>query len=167
MTAAQCMEKMIAFSGGNIHDIDHFIRVWTYAATIGRLEGLDPETQLTLEIAAIVHDIACPLCREKYGDADGKHQELESPPLVEAFFAELPVARPDVERISWLAAHHHTYTEIGGIDHQILLEADYLVNADEHGYSRPAIQTFRQRIFRTAAGLRLLDSIYLQDEHGA
>ena len=115
----------------------------------------------------MVHDIACPLCREKYGDADGKHQELESPPLVEAFFAELPVARPDVERISWLAAHHHTYTDIGGIDHQILLEADYLVNADEHGYSRPAIQTFRQRIFRTAAGLRLLDSIYLQDEHGA
>ena len=48
----------------------------------------------------MVHDIACPLCREKYGDADGKHQELESPPLVEAFFAELPVARPDVERIS-------------------------------------------------------------------
>ena len=77
MTAAQCMEKMIAFSGGNIHDIDHFIRVWTYAATIGRLEGLDPEEQLTLEIAAIVHDIACPLCREKYGRADGPHQETE------------------------------------------------------------------------------------------
>ena len=48
MTAAQCMEKMIAFSGGNIHDIDHFIRVWTYAAPIGRLEGLDPEDSLPL-----------------------------------------------------------------------------------------------------------------------
>ena len=29
------------------------------------------------------------------------------------------------------------------------------------------IGVFRQRIFRTAAGLRLLDSIYLQDERGA
>ncbi len=96
------------------------------AKTIGELEGLDRHTQEVLELAAVVHDIACPLCREKYGDADGKHQELESPPLVEAFFAELPAARPDVERISWLAAHHHTYTDIGSIDHQILLEADYL-----------------------------------------
>ena len=29
MTIAQIMEKMIRFSEGNIHDIDHFIRVWT------------------------------------------------------------------------------------------------------------------------------------------
>ena len=167
MSVAAAIEKMTEFYKGNLHDVAHFMKVWGFARTIGQLEGLDQQTQQTLEYTAVVHDIACPLCREKYGSASGKHQELESPPLVEAFFAELPVARPDVERISWLAAHHHTYTEIGGIDHQILLEADYLVNADEHGYSRPAIQTFRQRIFRTAAGLRLLDSIYLQDEHGA
>ena len=83
---------------------------------------------------------------------------------MEAFFAELPVERADVERISWLAAHHHTYTDIGGIDHQILLEADYLVNADEHGYTRPAIENFRERIFRTASGIRLLNSIYLQED---
>ena len=25
---------------GNIHDIDHLIKVWTYAKTIGELEGL-------------------------------------------------------------------------------------------------------------------------------
>lgn len=114
------------------------------------------------ELAAVIHDIACPLCREKYGDTDGKHQERESPALVEAFFTELPAARPDVDRISWLAAHHHTYTDIGGIDHQILLEADYLVNADEQGHSYSAIENFRRRVFRTASGTHLLDSIYLQ-----
>lgn len=67
-----------------------------------------------------------------------------------------------MDRISWLAAHHHTYTDIGGIDHQILLEADYLVNADEQGYSRSAIEHFRRRVFHTASGSHLLDSIYLQ-----
>ena len=36
-TISQIMEKMIAFSDGNIHDIDHLIRVWTYAKTIGDL----------------------------------------------------------------------------------------------------------------------------------
>ena len=65
---------------------------------------------------------------------------------------------------TWLAAHHHSYTEIGGIDHQILLEADFLVNADEGGLVRAAIENMRQSVFRTGAGVRLLDSIYLREQ---
>ena len=71
MTIAQIMEKMIAFSEGNIHDITHLSCVWTYAKTIGELEGLDADTQFILEVAAITHDIACPLCRKKYGNTNG------------------------------------------------------------------------------------------------
>lgn len=85
MLTASVMEKMIACSKGNLHDIDHFLKVWALAKTIGEQEGLDAHTQKLLELAAIVHDIACPLCREKYGDTNGKHQERESPPLVESF----------------------------------------------------------------------------------
>ena len=70
MTIAQIMEKMIAFSEGNIHDITHLSCVWTYAKTIGELEGLDADTQFVLEVAAITHDIACPLCRKKYGNTN-------------------------------------------------------------------------------------------------
>ncbi len=99
---AAATRKMIGFYHGNRHDIAHFLKVWALAKTIGELEGLDGHTQEVLELAAVVHDIACPLCREKYGDTNGKHQELESPPLVEAFFADLPVSRADVDRISWL-----------------------------------------------------------------
>ena len=58
MTIAQILSKMIAASNGNIHDIDHLLRVWAYARTIGELEGLDAETQYLLEVAAITHDIA-------------------------------------------------------------------------------------------------------------
>ena len=53
MTIAQIMEKMIVFSEGNIHDITHFSCVWTYAKTIGELEGLDADTQFILEAAGI------------------------------------------------------------------------------------------------------------------
>ena len=161
MTVAEAMKKMILLSEGNQHDINHFLKVHAYALTIGACENLPPQTLQTLELAAIVHDIACPLCREKYGDTDGKHQELESPPLVETFFEGLPVGRSDVKRISWLVAHHHTYTNVDGLDHQILLEADFLVNAGESGYARSAIRNFRERVFRTAAGRDLLDSMYL------
>ena len=164
MIVAKAIAKMIDFYKGNLHDIEHFLKVWGYAKTIGELEGLDRTIQQRLELTAVVHDISCPLCREKYGSADGKHQELESPPLVENFFADMPVASAEVERISWVVAHHHTYTNVEGLDYQILLEADFLVNASESHYTRALIENTRKAMFRTAAGLRLLDSIYLQGE---
>ena len=80
------MEKMIAYSDGNMHDIDHLIRVWTYAKTIGELEGLDKETQFILEVAAITHDIACPLCREKYGNTNGKRRKIVTASKICAIF---------------------------------------------------------------------------------
>lgn len=100
MLIASATQKMIEFYRGSCHDINHFLKVWAFAKTIGELEGLDRHTQTVLELTAVVHDIACPLCREKYGNTDGKNQERESPPLVEEFFRELPVAREDVARIS-------------------------------------------------------------------
>lgn len=163
MIVAYTVQKMIDFYKGNLHDIDHFLKVWAFAKTIGEQETDDAHTLKILEIAAIVHDIACPLCREKYGTASGKNQELESPPLIESFFEELPVGRSDTERISWLVAHHHTYTNVDSIEHQVLLEADFLVNAAESGYSKSAIKNARNHIFKTDAGIRILDSIYLKD----
>ena len=160
MIVAAAMQKMIAISGGNLHDIDHFLKVWAMAKTIGELESLDRQTQEILELSAIVHDISCPLCREKYGNTNGNNQELESPPLVEEFFAALPVDSAEIARISWLVSHHHTYTNVDGMEHQILLEADFLVNAGESHYTQAMIENFRQRVFRTAAGIQLLDSIY-------
>jgi adenosyl cobinamide kinase/adenosyl cobinamide phosphate guanylyltransferase len=88
MTIAEMMEKMIVLCDGSLHDINHMIGVWTYARTIGQLEKLDQETQYILEAAAITHDIACPLCREKYGSTNGKHQEREGEVLVRAFLAD-------------------------------------------------------------------------------
>ena len=163
MIVALAAQKMIEFYRGNTHDINHFLKVWAFAKTIGAQEIKDPHTLEILELAAVVHDIACPLCRKKYGNTNGKNQEAESPELVSAFFKDLPVSANDVARISWLAAHHHTYTNIDGLDHRILLEADFLVNADESGYSKAAIKSARQRVFSTATGIHILESIYLKN----
>ena len=115
MKISDAIEKMIVFCNGNLHDINHFLKVWAFAKNIGELEGLDAQTQETLELTAVVHDISCPLCREKYGNVDGRNQEKESAPLVEAFFAGEDY-NADVARISWLVSHHHTYTDVDGID---------------------------------------------------
>lgn len=160
MTVSQIMEKMIAFSEGNIHDIDHFIRVWTYAKTIGELEQLDREMQLVLEIAAITHDIACPLCREKYGNTNGKYQEAEVVPMVEAFLSDAGLSAAQLDRVKYLVGHHHTFSDITGMDYQILVEADYIANASENSYETKKIESFLNRVVKTGAGRQLIKSVF-------
>ena len=60
MIIAAATQKMIEFYKGNIHDIDHFLKVWAMAKTIGEIEKPDRHTQEILELAAVVHDsLAC------------------------------------------------------------------------------------------------------------
>lgn len=160
MTISQLMEKMITFSEGNIHDIDHFIRVWTYAKTIGELEHLDKDTQCILEVAAITHDIACPLCREKYGNTNGKHQEEEGTLIVRDFLAGTGISERQIDRVAFLVGHHHTFTGIDGIDYQILVEADYIANATENGYSKENVANFMAKIMKTQSGKRILTTVF-------
>ena len=160
MTISQLAEKMIVFSEGNIHDIDHFIRVWTYARMIGKLEGVDQDTQFIIEAAAITHDIACPLCREKYGNTNGKYQEAEGGPLVRKFLEGTGLGAAQVDRVAFLVGHHHTYSEIDGIDYQILIEADYIANASENGWDKDTIRNFRDKIMKTKAGRQLLSEVF-------
>ena len=162
MTISQIIEKMIAFSDGNIHDIDHFIRVWTYARTIGELENLDRETQFLLEVAAITHDIACPLCRVKYGNTNGKYQEEEGIPMVKEYLSDTGIAEEVIDRVAFLVGHHHTFSGIDGIDYQILIEADYIANATENGYGQESVVNFMQKIMKTEGGKQILKAIYPQ-----
>ena len=160
MTIAEMTTKMIEFSKGNIHDIDHFIRVWTYAKTIGEMEHLDAETQYILEAAAITHDIACPLCREKYGNTNGKHQEEEGIPIVKAFLQDTGIRHEKINRIAYLVGHHHSFSNIDGLDYQILIEADYIVNASENGYPKADIENALSKIIKTQSAIRLIRSIF-------
>ena len=160
MNIAEIMKKMIDFSDSNIHDIDHLIRVWTYAKTIGELESLDAETQYILEVAAITHDIACPLCREKYGSTNGKHQETEGAPMVRDFLQDTGLTDAQIDRVAFLVGHHHTFTDVCGKDYQILLEADYIANASENGYERRSVENFIHKIMQTESGKALAKAVF-------
>lgn len=161
---SKIMQKMLAYSDGNLHDIAHFVKVHSFARTIGILEGLGDSDQQTLEIAAILHDIACPLCREKYGNTNGKYQEKEGGPLTQNFLKDFDLPDKVKTRIIFLVSHHHTYTDVEGLDYQILLEADFLVNADESFMSTEAIENAREKIFKTKSGIDLLEKIYFAEK---
>lgn len=168
MNTGHAIERMIEYSSGNLHDINHFLKVYALAKAIGEQENLEPFRQECLELAAIVHDIACPLCREKYGNTNGKAQEKEGEPLAREFLRELGCKAEITDRVCFLVAHHHSYSEIDGPDYQILLEADFLVNADEGGLSAKSISSAEEKLFKTRHGIRLLRSMYrLPDENTA
>ena len=157
MTIAQLTGAMIARSEGNLHDINHFLKVWAYTRTIGQCEGLDDETQAILEAAALLHDIACPLCREKYGNTNGKYQEAEGQALAADFLRECGYPQPFIDRVAYLVGHHHTPDGVDGPDYQILLEADYLVNAAHNHHGAQAVAAAKESFFRTETGIRFLE----------
>ena len=164
---SELITRMIALSEGNLHDITHFMTVWGYARTIGELEGLAPEAQFILEAAAVTHDIACPYCRAHYGSTAPALQEREGERMVRALLSDDGLPAPVLERICLLVGHHHQTSDLLGDDHRILIEADLLVNAMEAGAPAAQIADGCRPFFRTASGLRLLDSLTAQEKQPA
>ena len=76
------------------------------------------------------------------------------------FLKDSGMTPEQIERVAYLVGHHHTFTGIDGVDYQILIEADYIANATENGYSQNNVRNFAEKVFRTSAGLRLLKSIF-------
>lgn len=160
LAIARLLAAMTTFDGGDPRRIQHFIKVHSLARTIALLEGVDPETRFVLEAAALVHDIAICPCEAELGRCDGKIQEQYGPMYARSLLGELKFDPEVTQRVCWLVGHHHTYDHIQALDHQILVEADFLVNLYEDGAAPAAIQTALDKIFRTQTGIRLCRDMF-------
>lgn len=156
------LTEMIKYYTGDPKRIQHFIKVYNFAKFIGESENIDSQTQYILETAAVVHDIGIKASEKKYKSTAGKYQELEGPPLAEKLLTRLGYPKQDIERICWLVGHHHTYKNIHEIDYQILVEADFLVNAFEDSMSDKSIQNVCSKLFKTKTGTWLLKTMFLK-----
>ncbi len=156
----QLFHEMIAFDRGDPDLIQHFTKVHAYAALIAESEGLDAHTAEVLEAAALVHDIAIPLCNEKYGAHPGPLQEREGPPLAREMLSRLPFTDREIDRVCTLVGEHHTCHPIDGIDHQILLEADFIVNSFENGFSPKTLRETWEKIFATRTGRSIYAAMF-------
>lgn len=152
--------EMLAYYSGDPKRIQHFVKVHAFAKLIGELERIDPETQLTLEAAAYVHDIGIKPAEKKFGSSAGKLQEQEGPPAAREMLETLGFDEKTVQRVCFLVGHHHTYSKIDGIDYQLLVEADFLVNMYEDAMTKDAIRSAYEKIFRTESGKRLCKTMY-------
>lgn len=152
--------KMIAFDAGSAERIQHFIKVHRFAQLIGRGEHLDPHTQFVLECTALVHDIGIGPSTEKYGYCNGELQEKEGPAYARQLLCAFDLPEEDIERVCYLVGHHHTYDNIDGIDYQILVEADFLVNLHERQTPKEGVVTTLDRIFKTRTGIQLCEALF-------
>lgn len=152
--------KMMEHDAGSAQRIQHFLKVHRFAQLIGRAEQLDEHMQFILECAAIVHDIGIGPCLEKYGRCTGDLQEREGPAYARELLAAFDLPQEDIQRIGYLVAHHHTYDSIDGLDYQILVEADFLVNLYEQQTSTEGITSTLNHIFKTQMGVKLCQTLF-------
>lgn len=155
------MIEALNYFGNDRRRINHLMKVNTFSMIIGNTEGLTEETLNILDIASILHDIGIKISEEKYGSNEGKYQEKEGPAVAEQLLKKLNCSQDVIDRVKYLIGHHHTYTNIEGLDYQILVEADFLVNLDEDHASENAVKAVREKIFRTDCGTKLLDAMFL------
>ena len=152
--------EMISYFSGDPKRIQHFLKVHAFSALIGRAERLDEHTLFVLEAAALVHDIGIKPAERLYGSCGGKLQEELGPDEARPILEKLGFTEEDTARICFLISRHHTYTDIDGIDLQILIEADFLVNLYEDNSSKEAVLSAYQNVFSTETGKELCRKIY-------
>lgn len=155
---------MIAYYDGDPKRIQHFTKVHSYARLIGIGEELDDASLFILEAAAYTHDIGIRVAEEKYGRCDGKLQEQEGPIIAQKMLSQLGFENYIVERICFLIGNHHTYDNIDGLDYQILVEADFLVNLYEDDAGNRAIDKAYKRIFKTETGKKIFRLMFGYEE---
>lgn len=155
-------QEMINHDTGHPQRIQHFMKVHGFSKLIGGFENLDHSTQRNLEIAAIVHDIGIKISEEKYGNSNGKLQEQEGPEATKKMLTKLRVDSETISRVCYLVGHHHTYSNIDGLDYQILIEADFLVNLFENNDDSKTVLEVYNKIFKTESGKQICKSMFLK-----
>lgn len=157
----EVLMDMLSYYSGDSRRSNHLIKVYGYAKAIAYGEGVTKEEQIRIELAALTHDIGIKVSEEKYGSSAGKWQEIEGPSIARQLLLKRGIDSIDVDRICFLIAHHHTYNRPKEQDDQILIEADFIVNIEEDGLSKAAIEKVKKNIFQTTTGIYLLQSLYL------
>jgi HD superfamily phosphodiesterase len=154
------MAEMIATFGNDQKRIDHAVKVYGYATAISELESLDPETREIIAITAILHDIGIKECERKFNTSAWKCQESEGPPVARQILEKLHINEDIIERVCFIIGHHHSFEYIDGIDFQVLVEADFLVNASEDCVDKDTAMNFAKKYFKTASGKKIIEKMY-------
>lgn len=139
------------------HGVDHSLHVLTDAEAIMDGESIKGIERNLIAIVAILHDIGAVEAQRKYGSMDGIYQEQEGPPIARQILEDLHYDKQFIERVCFIIGHHHTPSQIDGIDFQIQWEADMLANLEHMDIrtDRHKLQQYIDENFKTVTGKSL------------
>lgn len=127
--------RMKQYHRGDIEKIQHFVRVYTLAKSIGELEHLNDEEQLDVELAAVVHNV-----------------EGDRVPVVRDILRDCEIGDAAAMKICHMVENIENYDHIGTLDHQILIEAKLIVDFKEKNTPEKEIIRKAEDIFLTNTG---------------
>jgi hypothetical protein len=155
------LDLALTYNGKDIKRINHLLKLFSFAQHIGVSENCDAQLQTVIDISSILHDIGIHEAERKYSSSAGKWQEIEGPIVAQELLKELPLESGIKDRVLFLIGHHHSYNKIDGIDFQILVEADFLVNVFEDEMTKTECLRIKENLFKTKSGIRLLEDLYM------
>jgi CRISPR/Cas system-associated endonuclease Cas3-HD len=158
---AAVLKRMAEYFAHDTKRINHALKVYGFAVLIAGGENLSPKEALTVRIAAILHDIGIHEAERKHGSSAGKYQEMEGPAIAREILENFSIGDDTRERILYLIGNHHSYSKIDGMDFQVLVEADFLVNIFEDGMNKETIRKIEKNIFQTNTGSGILSAMFL------
>lgn len=129
---------------GDERRVTHFVRVYTLAKTIGELEKLPKADQTTLELSAIVSTIP----------AEDRVTAVKEMLLSSGFDDATAM------RVCYIVEHRRDYEHISGLDHQILIEAEYIVRFKERSTPESEILRVAEERFITNYGKAFLKKAF-------
>lgn len=158
----QAIQLMQEYFASDERQVQHALSVTDFAERIhaGEAPG-QPFIAQVVTLAGIFHDVGIPEALRLHGTAAGPYQEEAGEPIARRLLSALEV-RPDVlERVCYIVRHHHSQEFVDGLDFQIILEADALVNIPNRhraGRLTDALDQLIAQIFVTASGRKLISS---------
>ena len=155
------LNKMIDYFQTDVKRINHAIKVFNFAQIISVDESIDEKTKEIIIYTSILHDIGIKEAEKKYNSSKGKYQEMEGPSIAREMLSDLKISEGIIDRVCFIVGNHHSYSKIDGVDFQIVVEADFLVNIYEDNTSKNAIENINEHIFKTISGKKLLKTMYL------
>lgn len=157
-------EKVIEYFRTDVKRINHTLKVLGFSKVIGGKLELDVKTSEIIYYSALLHDIGIKEAEKQYNSSAGNYQEIEGPVIAEKILRELEIPVEIIDRVCFIVGHHHSYNKIDGVDFQILVEADFLVNIFEEDMAPDSIKNIYKRIFKTEEGKKLMKTMYLNPD---
>ncbi len=158
------IEQMIHYNQNDVKRVNHALKVLGYAQAILISANLDEKSKNIILYTAVLHDIGIKESERKFNSSAWNYQEIEGPPIAEKMLLELNIPADIIKRVCFIIGNHHSYDKINGIDFQIIVEADFLVNIYEKSLSISTIVDIKNNYFKTESGKKLINTMFLKEK---